>query len=238
MPRSYAVREVFPTLQGEGARAGARSVFVRLAGCNLWSGRPEDRTRGAGDCARWCDTDFVGGSKLTVADLLAVMGAVKWASAERWCVLTGGEPALQLDTELLDELRSAGWRVAVETNGTLDPTDGERRLLDEVDWLTVSPKLGSDWVRRRGSELKVVLAEGDGWDDELLVAAAGTFGHLFVQPRDPSLSAALEDTHLRAGPQSALRSSYEANLQRCIDFVERHPRWRLSLQTHKLAGLR
>jgi organic radical activating enzyme len=238
---SYAVKAIFDTIQGEGARAGARSVFVRFAGCNLWSGRPEDRARGQGACARWCDTDFVRGEKLSAGDILTVMHKL-WSPmhGERWCVLTGGEPALQVDAALLEGLHRDGWKVAMETNGTV-----ELGGLD-VDWLTVSPKKGGEVVLRGGTELKVVLpgaiAGEPGWTDDELVELdkSRLWQYRFVQPMDPPLSAGVEDTHLhpaRAGAVSVLTntawSNYECHKERCVRFVKQHPGWRIGMQLHK-----
>jgi len=239
----YVVKEIFDTVQGEGLRAGARSVFVRFAGCNLWNGRPDDRSKGTGACARWCDTDFVGGEKLDVAALLARMDA-QWKPPEseddeRWCVLTGGEPMLQVDWPLVDALITAGWRIAVETNGTLDPDDG--KLLDVIDHLTVSPKVGGDLVRKCGTELKVVLpgaAGSNGWSDADLdeLARDGTWDALYVQPQDPILSTRVGASFLH-GSLLGARDEYRANVERCLRWVRARPAWRLSLQLHKTIGI-
>jgi organic radical activating enzyme len=231
--KTYLVKSVFCTLQGEGSRAGAKSVFLRFSGCNLWSGRPEDREKGSGACAHWCDTDFLGGDKLSVADILAKL-EVRWPEAsgeDRWCVLTGGEPLLQVDAQLVEALHGNGWRIAVETNGT-------RPLPAYVDHLTVSPKLAAPpLVVRACEEVKVVVGADD-WADEALLAleVALPAAHYFVQPRDPLTSQVLEATHLRA-PGEASLPAYSAALARCLEFVQAHPRWRLGAQLHKLWGL-
>jgi 7-carboxy-7-deazaguanine synthase len=207
---SYAVKEIYVTLQGEGAQTGRRAVFLRFAGCNLWSGREADR---AGAQCRFCDTDFVGtdgpgGGRFASAAALADAVAACWgeAAGHRLVVATGGEPTLQLDTALVAELRARGFAVAVESNGTLP--------CPEVDWLTVSPKAGTHVVQRRGDELKLVFPQPglspdmvEGWD----------FAHFFLQPMD--------------GPER------EANTRAAAHYCLAHPRWRLSLQTHKLIGL-
>lgn len=245
---SYVVHSVFDTFQGEGARAGERSVFVRLAGCNLWSGRPSGREKGDGACARWCDTDFATGVKMTSAELLASM-VREWPLSQHapgggaWCVITGGEPGLQLDLPLVDDLHRADWRVAVETNGTQDTV-----ALRSVDWLTLSPKLGGA-VRFRGHvhELKVVLPgaifPGRAWSDDDLLALERELrpDHRFVVPMDPPLSPATEDTLLHPRKVEASgtftvrdgRSEFEANVKRCLDFCRAHPHWRIGGQLHK-----
>lgn len=249
---SYAIKEVFVTLQGEGARAGARSVFVRFAGCNLWDGNPDHRDRGKGACAKWCDTDFAKGKPYTATELLTAM-TTAWGSQpsehnQPWCVLSGGEPALQVDRLLLDLLHDAGWLVAMETNGSLDPKDAEGPILEHVDWLTVSPKKGAPLVRLRGAELKVVLpgvAPGqDGWTDDELVAMGRDWQdnwddnpRLYIQPQDPIDPSMVQVSHLHGNLGATEVGFYEANLARCIDFIHKHPEWRLSLQTHKYVNL-
>lgn len=210
---SYAVKEMFLTLQGEGANAGRRAVFVRFAGCNLWSGREEDR---AGAICRFCDTDFVGmdgagGGRFADAAALAAAVEAHWGEgrADRFCVLTGGEPMLQVDDALVEALHAAGFRIAMETNGTLPAHPG-------IDWVCVSPKAGSEVVQRRGDELKLVWPQ-EGSDPDAY--ERWDFAHLLVQPMD------------EAGRR-------EVNLTAAIDFVMDRPRWRLSLQTHKIMGLR
>ena len=209
---TYSVKEIFYTLQGEGAQAGMPAVFCRFAGCNLWSGRESDR--GQAVC-RFCDTDFVGtdgegGGRFADASLLADAVRSHWPvmHGQGLCVLTGGEPLLQVDRPLLDALHDRGMRVAVETNGSLPAPPG-------IDWICVSPKAGAALVQRRGDEIKVVVPQ-PGLDlDEL---AQLDFGQRLLQPMDGPL--------LRDNTQWALRE--------CL----RDPRWRLSLQTHKLLGIR
>jgi 7-carboxy-7-deazaguanine synthase (Cx14CxxC type) len=208
---SYAVKEAFLTLQGEGVQSGSRAVFLRFAGCNLWSGREDDRA--SAQC-RFCDTDFVGtdgegGGKFASADALARAVESAWGagSEARLVVITGGEPMLQLDPALVDALHERGFRVAVETNGTLPAVGG-------LDWVCVSPKAGTDVVQRSGDELKLVWpqegidpAELEGWD----------FRHFLVQPMDCADGKAAVDAAVRLA-------------------MER-PRWRLTLQSHKVVGL-
>lgn len=200
----YTVKEIFLTLQGEGAHVGRVAVFIRFAGCNLWSGREEDR--GAG-CSAWCDTDFRGGTRYE-ADQLAAVAAALWPAGggRRLAVLTGGEPGLQVDEALVYELRDCGFEVAIETNGT--------RSLPDLDHVTVSPKAGSQVVVRHGQVLKVVYPQ-PGFDFEAL---ADGFEECFLQPLD--------------GP------AREANTAACVAYCLAHPRWRLSLQTHKVLGIR
>jgi 7-carboxy-7-deazaguanine synthase len=208
----YAVKEIFLTLQGEGMQAGRRAVFLRFSGCNLWTGREQDRS--AADCT-FCDTDFVGmdgenGGRYE-AEALAQRVAELWdapAGADgRLVVVTGGEPLLQLDAALIDALHGRGFEVALETNGTIPAPPG-------LDWICVSPKAGTEIVQRSGNELKLVWPQ-PGIDPASL--AAWNFDHFLIQPMDC------------AARDEALRAS--------IDLVMSDPRWKLSLQTHKLLGL-
>jgi 7-carboxy-7-deazaguanine synthase (Cx14CxxC type) len=209
---SYAVHELFYTLQGEGANTGRPAVFCRFAGCNLWTGREQDR---ASAICRFCDTEFVGtagpgGGRYASAERLADAVAGTWRAegdGRRFVVCTGGEPLLQLDGALLDALHARGFEVAVETNGTVAPPAG-------VDWLCVSPKAGSTLVVERGDELKLVFPQ-DGAPPERFEGLA--FAHFYLQPMD--------------GP------AREANTSAALRYCLEHPRWRLSLQTHKLLGI-
>jgi 7-carboxy-7-deazaguanine synthase len=207
---TYAVKEIFYTLQGEGAHAGRPAVFLRFAGCNLWTGLERDRDKGPGGCSRWCDTDFVGGTKFrTPADLFGAVAA-HWpdASVPPFVVCTGGEPLLQLDAPLLAQFESAGWFVGVETNGTVEPPAGKL-------WLTVSPKAGSELRVLRGNELKLVFPQVGAEPSRF---EGLEFEHFFLQPMD-----------------SASRGE---NTQRALEYCLAHPRWRLSLQTHKILDIR
>jgi 7-carboxy-7-deazaguanine synthase (Cx14CxxC type) len=210
---SYAVKEIFYTLQGEGAQAGRAAVFCRFAGCNLWSGREADR---AAAVCRFCDTDYVGvdgpgGGKVEFAEALAAAIEQRWprdaSQGKRFVVCTGGEPLLQLDASLIEALHSCDFEIAVETNGTIAAPAG-------LDWLCVSPKAGSELVQKSGDELKLVYpqAGADPREFESL-----RFRHFFLQPMD--------------GPSRAVNT--ELALKYCLD----HPQWRLSLQTHKLLGI-
>jgi 7-carboxy-7-deazaguanine synthase len=209
---SYAVKEIFLTLQGEGAQMGRASVFCRFAGCNLWSGREQDRATAV---CQFCDTDFVGtdgtlggryGSAAELADVIA--GQWTAAATNRYVVLTGGEPLLQVDAALIEALHGRGFAVGVETNGTIEPPDG-------LDWICVSPKAGSELVVRRGHELKLVYPQADARPE----AFAGlAFERFSLQPMD--------------GPDVS------ENTARTVDYCLRHPQWRLSLQTHKTLGIR
>lgn len=213
---SYQVKEIFYTLQGEGGNAGRPAVFCRFTGCNLWSGREEDRTTAV---CQFCDTDFVGvdgtlGGKYKTAQLLAEQIAGQWPNpdhANRFVVLTGGEPLLQVDTALLEALHSKGFNVAVESNGTISAPVG-------IDWLCVSPKAGSTLVQKTGQELKVVWPQA-GTDLTLLSKLA--FEHHFLQPMDNL---------------DPVRN--KKNTQDCIEMCLAHPQWRLSVQTHKVTGIR
>jgi len=208
---TYAVKELFRTLQGEGAQAGRVAVFCRFAGCNLWSGREADR---AAAICRFCDTDFVGtngdgGGRFASADHLADAIAACWGTApeRRFVVFTGGEPLLQLDDALLDAVHARGFEAAVETNGTLPAPAA-------LDWICVSPKAGADLVQRHGDELKLIWPQ-PGLDPEAL--AQLQFRHFLVQPMD--------------GPDRL------ANTRAAIDWCLAHPHWRLGLQTHKMIGI-
>ena len=207
---SYAVKEIFLTLQGEGHQAGRRAVFLRFAGCNLWTGREQDRA--SAQCT-FCDTDFVrmdgeNGGRFADATALADKVAELWGEgARRLVVVTGGEPLLQLDAPLIDALHTRGFEVAVETNGTLPAPGG-------IDWICVSPKAGNEIVQRAGHELKLVWPQ-EGVDPADLLAL--DFEHFLIQPKD----CAERDQALAAA----------------IDYVMRNPKWQLSLQTHKLLGL-
>lgn len=209
---SYAVKEIFLTLQGEGAHAGRAAVFCRFAGCNLWSGREQDR---ADATCRFCDTDFVGtdgtlGGRYATADELADAIAGQWAGEHgyRYVVLTGGEPLLQVDADFIDALHARGFEIGIETNGTIEPPDG-------LDWICVSPKAGAELLVRQGHELKLVFPQADA----MPAAFAGlAFERFSLQPMD--------------GPDIA------ANTERAVDYCIRHPQWRLSLQTHKTLGIR
>lgn len=236
--KRYAVKEQFLTLQGEGGRAGHKSVFVRFAGCNLWNGRPQDRDKGTGGCARWCDTDFAKGTPASGVDILDEADRL-WprdpVGASRWLVFTGGEPLLQVDSILIELAHDRGWKVAVETNGTIGAPEG-------IDWLTVSPKRGAPVEQWEGDELKVVLPggpDGDDWTDvDLLnLATGGVWRRLFVQPQDVILPSAISQTYLTRTLLGA-EPEFKARLQRCIDFVMAHPEWALSIQSHKVTNLR
>jgi organic radical activating enzyme len=236
--KMYGIKEIFDTLQGEGTRAGARSVFVRFAGCNLWSGDPAHRQIGRGACARWCDTDFAHGEGMTADQILKKMGELWPGDGERWCVLTGGEPLLQLDSDLVVALRNEKWQIAIETNGTILP----KFPLNEVSHVALSPKR-SDMliVLEFCDELKVVLPGDDEspWTDaELLVLADRLRAlDLFVQPQDPIDHRKVQVSYLHGEDTSMYGKQYRENLKRCIDFVKAHPDWRLGLQTHKFANL-
>ncbi|BBB08258.1 7-carboxy-7-deazaguanine synthase [Sphingopyxis sp. EG6] len=209
---TYAVKEVFLTLQGEGAQAGRRAVFCRFAGCNLWTGREQDRVKAV---CQFCDTDFVGtdgtlGGKYADAGALAAVIAESWGAGDedRYVVLTGGEPMLQVDAALIDALHAHGFTIAIETNGTF-------AVPRSIDWICVSPKAGSELVQTSGDELKLVWPQPG---SDVARLATLDFTHRLLQPLDD--------------PDAA------KNVQRCIELVMADPRWRLSLQTHKSLGLR
>ena len=207
---SYAVKELFLTLQGEAGQAGKAAVFCRFSGCNLWSGREEDRAQAI---CQFCDTDFVGmngegGGRFATPQALAAAASALWrGDGDRLVVCTGGEPMLQLDSDLIEAFHAAGFKVAVETNGTLPAPEG-------IDWICVSPKAGTQLVQTTGQELKLVFPQ-PGAEPEL-------FGHLeferfWLQPMD--------------GPNR------RANTDGAIDYCLRNPKWRLSVQTHNYLGI-
>jgi 7-carboxy-7-deazaguanine synthase (Cx14CxxC type) len=210
---SYAVKEIFYTLQGEGGQAGRAAVFCRFAGCNLWSGREADRAMAI---CRFCDTEFVGvdgsgGGKFDSAEDLAAAVEEKWpldaTQGNRFVVCTGGEPLLQMDSTLIDAFHGRGFEIAVETNGTIAAPAG-------LDWVCVSPKAGAGLVQRTGQELKLVFPQ-EGFDPGQFSSL--NFRHFFLQPMD--------------GPSCA------ANTELVVAYCMKHPQWRLSLQTHKILGI-
>lgn len=210
----YQVREIFLTLQGEGAQVGRVAVFCRLSGCNMWSGREQDRGRGKGECSRWCDTDFRGGTRYPSADALVSAIEGVWGGRGllgRLVVLTGGEPGLQVDSELVDALKQRAFQVAIETNGTCEIPDG-------IDHVTVSPKAGGvPQVVTTADALKFIFKAGDDPAPFYERADLFHFRERFLQPLD--------------GPDR------EANTRAAVAYCLAHPRWRLSLQTHKLLGI-
>jgi 7-carboxy-7-deazaguanine synthase len=208
---TYSVKELFLTLQGEGAHAGRAAVFCRFTGCNLWTGREEDRNTAV---CRFCDTDFVGidgegGGKFASANALgeAILNAWGATTEGRYVVFTGGEPLLQLDDALIAALHLLEFEVAIETNGTIRPPLG-------VDWICVSPKADASWLLKEGNELKLVFPQ-EGLTPEGLEQLP--FGHRWLQPMD--------------GPDRIQNTAH------AVDYCLKHPQWRLSLQTHKLIGI-
>lgn len=206
---TYSIKEMFYTLQGEGAHAGRPAVFCRFSGCNLWTGRESDR---ASAICQFCDTDFVGtdgegGGKFAAPAQLAAAINALWPAdypGNKYVVFTGGEPLLQLDGPLIDAMHGAGFEIAIETNGTIPVPAG-------VDWICVSPKMGSQLAVERGDEIKVVIPQTD---QDLAAYEGLAFDHFFVQPMDGPLA--------------------EFNTKLAIDTCKRRPKWKLSLQTHKL----
>jgi 7-carboxy-7-deazaguanine synthase len=210
---TYTVKEIFYTLQGEGANAGKAAVFCRFSGCNLWTGREEDRSRAV---CQFCDTDFVGvgpdGGRFETPEALADAIANAWrgggSSEERFVVCTGGEPLLQIDEPFIDAVHAAGFTMAIETNGT-------KAAPKSVDWICVSPKAGAPLVQTSGNELKLVFPQEAAMPSKFETLE---FDNFFLQPMD--------------GPR--VRENTELAVEYCMS----HPRWRLSLQTHKLLGIR
>lgn len=208
----YTVKEIFYTLQGEGRQAGRAAVFCRFSGCNLWSGREEDRSKAV---CQFCDTDFVGtgpdGGKFATAAALAARIASQWPAGSGgtpYVVCTGGEPLLQLDTELVAALHAEGFEIAVETNGTIAAPAG-------IDWICVSPKAGAPLLQTSGNELKLVYPQATQLPETVAHLQFDTF---YLQPMD--------------GPELA------ANTRAAIAYCMAHPRWRLSVQTHKVVNIR
>ncbi|QWD60640.1 7-carboxy-7-deazaguanine synthase [Polynucleobacter sp. MWH-UH35A] len=216
----YTVKELFPTLQGEGAHAGRAAVFCRFAGCNLWSGREEDRTSAV---CQFCDTDFVGsdgmgGGKFETAIALADAIEASWRSTQagpqqRYVVFTGGEPLLQLDEELIAALHQKGFEVAIETNGTIKVPKG-------VDWVCVSPKAGAELIVLQADELKLVIPQANHQSLEKLMARfeGMDYRNRFLQPMDGE--------------------NLKSNTELAVSLCQKRPLWRLSLQSHKLIGIR
>lgn len=209
---TYTVKEIFYTLQGEGANAGRAAIFCRFSGCNLWTGREEDRSRAV---CQFCDTDFVGigpeGGTFFTAESIAAAIANAWrgdSDREKLVVCTGGEPLLQVDDELVDALHAVGFAIAVETNGTRNAPSG-------IDWICVSPKAGAPFVQTSGSELKLVFPQPNAMPSQF---DSLEFENFFLQPMD--------------GPD------IEENTRLAIEYCMAHPRWRLSVQTHKVVGIR
>jgi 7-carboxy-7-deazaguanine synthase (Cx14CxxC type) len=206
---TYSIKEIFYTLQGEGAHAGRPAVFCRFSGCNLWTGRESDR---ASAICQFCDTDFVGtdgegGGKFKTPEALAATINALWPqsyTASKYVVFTGGEPLLQLNKPLIDAMHAVGFTIAIETNGTLPVPEG-------VDWICVSPKMGSELVVRKGSEIKVVIPQAN---QDLSVYEQLDFENFYVQAMDGPLA--------------------EFNTKLAIETCKRNPKWKLSLQTHKL----
>jgi len=209
---SYAVKEIFYTLQGEGAQAGRPAVFCRFSGCNLWSGRESDRVNAI---CQFCDTNFLGvdgpgGQRFSSAQDVAAAVALRWPGGSenhRFVVCTGGEPLLQLDAQLIDALHAYGFEIAIETNGTVPIPKG-------IDWICVSPKARAELVVEAGDELKLVYPQQGGEPDRYRLLR---FRHFFLQPMD--------------GPER------EANTRDALTYCLAHPQWRLSLQTHKHLGI-
>lgn len=208
---TYSAKEIFKTLQGEGAHAGRAAVFCRFAGCNLWTGRESDRASAA---CTFCDTDFIGtdgegGGKFTTAERLADAIAASWGpgTQDRYVVFTGGEPLLQLDDALLAAVHARGFTVAIETNGTVKPPEG-------IDWICVSPKGTAPLVIERGNELKLVYPQLNALPESFVHL---DFEHFFLQPMD--------------GPTRV------KNTEQAVQYCMQHPQWRLSLQTHKYIGI-
>lgn len=208
---TYSVKEIFFTLQGEGMHTGRAAVFLRFAGCNLWNGIEKDRENSV---CKFCDTDFIGsdgenGGKFENAANLAKKAKEIWQGqgGRPYIVCTGGEPLLQLDTRLIDELHNQNFEIAIETNGTIRAPDG-------IDHICVSPKAGAQLLQTKGTELKLVFPQDENKPEDF---AALEFQDFFLQPK--------------------FDANYQQNLLKCIDYCRSNPKWRLSLQTHKIIGI-
>ncbi len=246
--KRYSIHETFITVQGEGSRAGHLSVFLRCAGCNMWDGHPLHRAQGKGACARWCDTDFRHGTPMTAAEIL-VRCTELWPLERTdtpWVVITGGEPGLQLDQDLVDLFHAQGWKVAVETNGSIN-----NPAFASVDLLTVSPKRGGGVALMPSGEwgctleLKVVVP-GDSvqpWTDDDLVGLVNQLApdHCYVQPQDPIVGDMVQESLLHNSLPSAvspdLKLQFQANVRRSFEVVRALPGWNISVQGHKLLGM-
>lgn len=254
---SYSIVEAFSTIQGEGKWAGRAAVFLRFTGCNMWNGRPEDRSKGKGACAMWCDTNFAKGTIMSLAEVVTRLEAL-WKQHDetglnRMVVMTGGEPTLQVDDDLVKALAGEGWFTAIETNGSV-----ENPTLEIIDHVCVSPKQGRPLKVWGAHELKVVYPGGvPGAPDEMqwsedqlkVIARDGDWGALYLQPQDVTDVTTVEVTaltHRRNAPPDGRaelariesETLYRRNVERCVDFILRNPGWRLSLQTHKYIGVR
>ena len=214
---SYSVKEIYLTIQGEGGQTGLPAVFLRFAGCNLWNGLESGRAEAV---CKFCDTDFIGtdgpgGGKFKTAGELAAEVAKAWpdGQGDRWVVCTGGEPLLQMDKELVDALHAVNFKIAVESNGTIKAPDG-------IDWLCISPKAGAALVQTSGHELKLVYPQAENKPEDFADMA---FERFSLQPRD--------------GTAEGLPAKNGGHLQAALAYTLAHPKWRLSLQTHKLIGI-
>ena len=203
----YRVKEIFTTIQGEGFNAGKAATFLRFAGCNLWSGYEDDRLNGPGSCSQWCDTDFVGGNKYSLEELVNTI--VDLSGPIDFIVCTGGEPLLQLDPPLVKALHEHRFKIAIETNGTIKPKS-------IFEWICVSPKAGTKLVQNWGNELKFIYPQGY-FRPEQFESDEYAFDHLYIQPMD--------------GP------NIKENTALAVEFVKKNPKWRLSLQTHKFINI-
>lgn len=217
---SYAVKEIYFTIQGEGGQTGLPAVFLRFAGCNLWSGREEDRSTAV---CKFCDTDFIGtdgpgGGKFKNADALADAVVAAWpgSDGQKWVVCTGGEPLLQLDADAIAAFHARGIKVAVETNGTIAAPNG-------IDWLCVSPKAGAAIVQTSGHELKLVYPQLENQPEDF---AHMDFERFSLQPLDESFGYSARNGTKKAAP-----------LEAALNYIHRHPQWALSIQTHKMIGI-
>lgn len=246
--KRYGVHEMFLTVQGEGSRAGHLSVFLRFAGCNLWDGHPEHRTQGRGACSRWCDTDFRHGTPKSAAEILVAIEQLwpKERTDQKWVVVTGGEPGLQLDSELVELLHDHQWKVAVESNGTIN-----NPAFHMVDLLTISPKRGGDvvlspngdWYAR--VELKVVLPgdQDKPWTNDELIGFVNQLApnYCYVQPQDPIIGDRVQESLLHSSLPSAvppeLARQFKTNVERCFAVVMSLPYFNISVQGHKALSM-
>ncbi len=241
----YGIKNIFLGIVSEGGRAGTKAVFVHFTGCNLWDGNPLSREDG---CSAWCDADFAKGEVMGIGDLLNHMGGLWGPKGERWCVLSGGEPGEQLDAGLVDALHDNGWRVTVETNGTVSSA-----ALSACDYVIVSPKRGTEWTTigpETMSEVRVIYPGApigkSGWTVDELEAVGSVarmaLADLFIQPQDPIIDGLIGESALvRSGDHeheeeatNLVAEQLTKNVAWCVAWVHEHPSWRFTFSTHKL----
>lgn len=243
--KTYSVRSIYDSFQGEGSRAGCRAIIVRFSGCNMWDGNPDNRNAGAGACAQWCDTDFQSDlAKPLTAEQIASQCETLWpivsGQNERWVILTGGEPLLQVDRALLLHVQDAGFNIGVETNGTVIPDGMSPDIREFFDHVCVSPQLTAnfqvpDLRVLRADDLKITT--GGAWTESQLqeIASDGDWKYKYVVPLDPIDSSTIEISHLRGGYSDS--NSLDAAVTNCLKWVKDNPEWRVGIQLQKVLNL-